>query len=309
MFVYFAINEVNLKMYIGKSLYPQERWKDHISEARRGCKYAFHRAIRKYGIGAFYFDILEQCETEEKSLGREMYWIKVYDTLIDNGKGYNMTLGGEGIRLCPSELAKIKQRCNEPEYLEKLRARCNTPEYIEQSRERLTSLWSDEDFKQKRYQACTSEEFRQLKRVQSVNHWNTPGSIEKFTERMNNPETVRLLSEGAIARWSNPEFKIKMQEALATPEAKENHRNSIIDLWQTPEFRTTRAQAMASPEVKQRMRDGMLRRYDTPERRERDLLILDLRSKGMSVKNISLKVNLSESGVYKVINKAKNEKN
>lgn len=50
--------------------------------------------MRKYGIENFDFTIVEECKDEEMS-EREIFWIKALDTYISNGKGYNMTHGGE----------------------------------------------------------------------------------------------------------------------------------------------------------------------------------------------------------------------
>lgn len=95
--IYRATCTVNGKMYIGfDSAYPKRR-KDHIRDAlknKREC--LFHRAIRKYGVESFSWDILYQSPDLSHTLNEmESFFIREYRTFGDNG--YNMTLGGEGV--------------------------------------------------------------------------------------------------------------------------------------------------------------------------------------------------------------------
>ena len=50
-----------------------------------------YRAIRKYGVENFIFEVIEECKIEELNQ-KEEYWIKKYDTFFN---GYNQTLGGD----------------------------------------------------------------------------------------------------------------------------------------------------------------------------------------------------------------------
>lgn len=98
--IYQHINTFNNKCYIGqtsKSL--DERWKEHLKEAKRKSTCAFHRAIRKYGAEAFEHKIL--CEIYRETTEQlkevldyyECYYIKYYNSY---NHGYNMTAGGGG---------------------------------------------------------------------------------------------------------------------------------------------------------------------------------------------------------------------
>lgn len=76
-------------MYIGQTTRTlKERWTQHIYDSNR-FKYAFPRAIQKYGADYFIPEVLEEVnditllnETEEK-------WINYYDTR-NKDKGYNI---------------------------------------------------------------------------------------------------------------------------------------------------------------------------------------------------------------------------
>jgi hypothetical protein len=57
------------------------------------------RAIRKYGIDNFSFNIIEECKQNQLN-ERERYWIAYYNTFYD---GYNQTLGGDTVISKPKE--------------------------------------------------------------------------------------------------------------------------------------------------------------------------------------------------------------
>lgn len=98
--IYKITNQLNNKSYIGKSKDLHVRLRAHHTEPFNPNAHMYnsliYRAIRKYGIENFSFEILEYC-SEEQLNEREQYWIKQYNTNIytTNGYGYNMTIGGE----------------------------------------------------------------------------------------------------------------------------------------------------------------------------------------------------------------------
>lgn len=99
--IYKIENLINGKVYIGKSVDTQKRFRTHINDSFNENKpeynHLIHKAIRKYKVENFSFDIIEECNESELN-SREMYWIHIYDCCVLDGrdKGYNMTRGGEG---------------------------------------------------------------------------------------------------------------------------------------------------------------------------------------------------------------------
>jgi group I intron endonuclease len=96
MIIYRILNKINGKSYIGQTIKKFEYRKyNHYSDAFKYDKQtAIHRALRKYGMKNFIWDIICECVSADKLNEMESYYIEKYDTFGKNG--YNMTTGGEG---------------------------------------------------------------------------------------------------------------------------------------------------------------------------------------------------------------------
>jgi group I intron endonuclease len=82
--IYCYTNKNTGKKYIGQTIHPEQRKRNHLHEAiERNSDYYFHRSIRKHGIDAFDYEILE--ENVENLNERENHYINTYDTLWPNG--------------------------------------------------------------------------------------------------------------------------------------------------------------------------------------------------------------------------------
>ena len=90
--IYIIKNKINNKVYIGQTTQlVQDRWLKHKSDSKyKDSK--LYRAINKYGINNFYYEILEEDIPRNKLDDRERYWIKEYDSY---NNGYNSTFGGQ----------------------------------------------------------------------------------------------------------------------------------------------------------------------------------------------------------------------
>lgn len=93
--IYKIVNKINNKVYVGQAVDIKRRLSEHKSYSfnpnHNSYNYAIHRAIRKYGIENFSFEIIEECSIEQLD-EREKYWIK---QLNSQQLGYNMTEGGD----------------------------------------------------------------------------------------------------------------------------------------------------------------------------------------------------------------------
>lgn len=105
-YIYQIVNDINGKIYVGKTENTlEQRFQEHCLASRKEkCKNRpLYRAMNKYGIEHFHISLLEQTNTPEE---REQFWIQQLHTY---GKdGYNATLGGDGKRYLDYE--KIVER-------------------------------------------------------------------------------------------------------------------------------------------------------------------------------------------------------
>ena len=87
--IYKITNKVNGKVYIGQSDNIERRWKNHKKDAfwsnGHVYNYPLYRAMRKYGLDNFLFEILEECKKEELNQ-KEVSYIAQYDSFHN---GYN----------------------------------------------------------------------------------------------------------------------------------------------------------------------------------------------------------------------------
>lgn len=103
--IYCYINRVNGKIYIGQTIDFKNRHRTHVQQS--SSKYPIDQAFNKYGSENFDAYILaENVPTIDELNKIEMEYIQSLNTLIQNGKGYNMRNGGNNSTL--SEISKAK---------------------------------------------------------------------------------------------------------------------------------------------------------------------------------------------------------
>lgn len=97
-YIYKIINDVNEKVYIGKTnLNIEKRFKEHCRDSgkeRCECR-PLYSAMNKYGLEHFRVELVEETHNPEE---RERYWIAFYHSYVGDSKcnGYNATMGGDG---------------------------------------------------------------------------------------------------------------------------------------------------------------------------------------------------------------------
>lgn len=113
--IYKITNIINFKPYVGQSVDIQDRWHQHKYNNTKDS--AIHKAIKKYGIKNFIFEILEECPREQLN-EREKYWIAYYDSFYN---GYNETLGGDGyLTQCYEDILNLWNKGNNCKAIAKL---------------------------------------------------------------------------------------------------------------------------------------------------------------------------------------------
>lgn len=92
-YIYKITNDVNQKIYVGKTEFSiEKRFKEHCRDAFQGRNEhrPLYSAMQKYGIEHFHIELLEETDSPEE---RERHWI---EKLGSFKYGYNATLGGDG---------------------------------------------------------------------------------------------------------------------------------------------------------------------------------------------------------------------
>lgn len=98
-YIYRYRNRHNGKVYIGQTIDIERRKAEHLKDAERGTGFVFHRALSKYGIDSFDFDILHVVEGDAqysklRADELEKKEIQCHRCLVPDG--YNMASGGQG---------------------------------------------------------------------------------------------------------------------------------------------------------------------------------------------------------------------
>lgn len=97
--IYKWTNKKNCKKYVGQTIHPRKRQLQHL-RGERADSQIIDRAILKYGAMNFDYTVLLtiHADTREELKGlldeAEIAFIRIYQSHMSTGKGYNMTWGG-----------------------------------------------------------------------------------------------------------------------------------------------------------------------------------------------------------------------
>ena len=93
MYIYQITNLINGKIYIGQTNNIQKRWANH--RCNNDPNMVIARALRKYGIDNFKFEVLLRGLTPDEANQKEIELIKEKNSLVPYG--YNVATGGKRI--------------------------------------------------------------------------------------------------------------------------------------------------------------------------------------------------------------------
>jgi len=164
--IYKITNLISNKCYIGQSIHIEKRWQEHKQQANPINKSFdktkhLYKAISKYGVDNFKFEIICECQAEKLNK-LEQYYIKVYNS-ADPNFGYNYQLGGD---------------CCRP----------RTPEYVFEVIAELKE--SNETINEMAARLCLSR--RTIYRINIGESW--PQECEQYPIRTFSVRTIRALS-------------------------------------------------------------------------------------------------------------------
>lgn len=199
--IYLRTNRYNGKKYVGQATNLEERQRKWNSLSQHYAGKAIYNARKKYGIEAFDFEILKECEDEELNYW-EKYYIEKLNTKVPNG--YNMTDGGEG-RSGSSVSEETRKKLSEAQKGEKnnMYGKNHTEETKKKISETLKGRKFSEETKKK-----MSEKKKGIKRSE---------------------ETKKKLSEANKGKHLSEETKKKLSEIRSKTVLQiDNNTNKVI---------------------------------------------------------------------------------
>ena len=207
--IYLITCNKNNKRYVGQTgKDPKVRFREHISDAKRGSEFPLHRAMRKHGIDAFTFETLCKCPIENLT-NMEAYYAEIFESYRwDSPGGYNAVWCNESPRLGMK---------SSPETCEKIR------------QGNLGKKMSSE----------TCEKMRQA----SLGKKHSPEACEKIRQanlcKKMSPECIEKMRQSSLGKKMSPECIEKMRQAnlgkKKSPETCEKMRQSQLGRKQSPE--------------------------------------------------------------------------
>lgn len=223
--IYKITNKHNGKAYIGQSVNIKKRWEEHKYSDKSDS--LIHRAIKKYGIDSFCFEVLCECEKSELN-ELEVKYISEHGTM--HPSGYNLKSGGgQGIEYSEASKKKMSESQkgrsgwhHSEETKKKIgdahRGRKRPSESVEKMRKALTGRH-------------LSPEHVEKLRIAGLGRKQTPESIEKTRRallgRKHGPlseETKKKLSEALRGTKMGDSNPAKRPEVRAKISAKSKGR-------------------------------------------------------------------------------------
>ena len=269
--IYKITNTINGKCYIGKTSNSiKTRFQVHIRNARNKINRKLYDAMNKYGYDFFIVTELEVCSNEKGDV-LEIHYIKAYNSFSENG--YNMTIGGDGGNTgkyySKSPYEWIKENKGEEEA-----QRIKNEAYKKVSKslsiyckgKSLEERWGKE--KAQNAKSKISNSIKALGIKPPINHW----------ERGNHPMLGKTHTEESRKKMSNVR-KGKGYDEIYGKEKSDELKAKKSELWKGKQ----------NPNSKPDLTDIEIRSIFE--------LLLDLHT----LKEISKKINISESRIRKVI--------
>lgn len=116
-YLYRITNTQNQKIYIGQSVSPSARWRDHRNAAAASKpNMVISQAIKKYGNENFLFETIACCNNQGDANELETQLVQQYESHISTGKGYNVSNGGMNAPKTEEWKRYMRDLWSQPEY-------------------------------------------------------------------------------------------------------------------------------------------------------------------------------------------------
>jgi len=251
----YKIQFPNGKHYIGLTTTSlKQREGEHKKCAKQGDTRRLYTALRKYNmVDTLEIIEIDTADTLEKLCEMEIRYIKEYNSYYMNGKGYNMTFGGEGTNgYIFTEEDKQKQSEITKRYFENPHAR-------QKHSDALKKYFDNQEVRQ------------QMSEIKKKYFEDNPDVRKQMSEAMktyyeNNPEAIQKLSETTTKYFENPQARQKHSEIKKkyfedNPDAGKEHSERLKKYYETPEALQKNSERMKkyyenNPDARRKLSDG-----------------------------------------------------
>jgi hypothetical protein len=193
-------------IYIGQTVNERRRWQAHKSYAKNPEKTGqyIHRAIAKYGIENFQYEVIATCRTQEDASVTEIELIKQYDSRNPD-VGYNLHIGGSTVS-GPDHPSYGKPAWN--------KGLIGTFQHIEETKQLMSELHSGENnaFHGKTHSEETKAKMSAAKKGKP-SAWKGKSPNEETRKKISEAGKGRKQSPETLAKRFSPEARMKMSEA------------------------------------------------------------------------------------------------
>ena len=181
--IYKVTNKINGKVYIGQSVDIGRRWRQHMTAKD---DIYFHKAIQKYGIENFEWEVIEKCKKSELD-ERESYWIEYYDSF---NKGYNCTKGGDGVGIGEDHPNWKGGISSDPEY-SKQYYQANKEQKKQYSKQHYKQYYEVNKEKKKKYHKQYNEENKEKRKQYRKQYYEVHKEKRKEYNRQRNKKSMK----------------------------------------------------------------------------------------------------------------------
>lgn len=233
--------------YIGKSIDPEERLREHIRTAKSGAQHHCANWIRKLLKADLQPSVRVIEEVQEGASWQEAEIRQIALHLAQGHRLTNATLGGEGATItCPIIREKCRQASIRAHALPQVKAK-------DQANSRAN--WAKAEYREKHAramaQAFLRPEVKASKSAAAIKKWQDPEYKTALSEKHklinSDPEYVRDRIAKAAVSNALPEVRAKRSAsakvANSRPDVLEKNRLKQEALWKDPEYRRTQSEA------------------------------------------------------------------
>lgn len=196
--IYAIKNRVNGKAYVGQTIVrpPSNRWSVHQYFASKGDPRPLYRAMRKYGVASFSFELVEYCLNQKELDQAEIKHADLLHALVPTG--YSLRVGEANGRHAAITKRKIKKAHS-------------TPEVREYKRTYMIVVHQDPEFKKRHSksikEALKPPEKRLMLSKNASEVQARPETKKRWVQLRADPDFCKKHQQATIDAMQRPEIK------------------------------------------------------------------------------------------------------